>query len=194
MTTFLTAILLAISSPEAHAIEVEQGVTPEQRERVRLSLTMRRPGQEGVLMRMAGSAMGQSSEGTLMFSSWEQVCDLPCTVRVSPRSEALMVSGQGWSVPLRMHRYEGRDIDLIVRRGRPGAFMSGLLLTSIASTLAVMGGTFLLMNHLVGGADEGMGDGWRRAGQIGTYGGLGGTVLGIGIMVGSSGRARQRRR
>ncbi|TVQ89528.1 MAG: hypothetical protein EA397_14920 [Deltaproteobacteria bacterium] len=194
MPALLPAIFLGLWSPQALAIEVEQGVTPEQRERVRLSLTMRRPGQEGVLLRMAGSAMGQGSEGTVVFSSWEQVCDLPCTIRVSPRSEALMVSGQGWSVPLRMHRYEGRDIDLVVRRGRPGLFMSGLLLTSIASTLGIIGGTFLLMDYAIGGAEEGMGAGWRRAGRIGAIGGVAGTTLGIGLMVRGSGRARQRRR
>lgn len=184
--------LLAVSP--ARAVEVEQGVTPDQREQVRISLINRTPRRPVTLRRLAGAAVGSAASGPVVLGSWEDVCDLPCTVRVTPRTDQLGVGGEGWFAPVRLERFDGRDLRLSVRPGRPGASVAGLVLGSMGLALAMTGATFLMVNRAVESDEElGLGRGWTRAGQAQAYGGLGLSGLGIALTLHGRTIVRQQR-
>lgn len=192
----LGALLLGLfMAAPAQAIEVETGVRPEERERVRVNVVLSRPDRHAALISLPGPALRRGQDGSLVLPFSEELCDLPCTVRVPSRGQRLMVQGDRWQQPIRLERYQGRDIDLIVRPGRPGATLTGLLLTSLSLTFATMGSAFWITGSSIGRIDGEEGPStMHQLGRGFTLGGLGGMTLGLGLVVRGSSGVRQRNR
>ena len=178
----------------AHALEVESGVRPEQRERVRVSLTLRNPRFEASLLRTTRPTFTEGDEGAFAFPTISEVCDLPCTVRAT-RMEILSVQGDRWSQPVRLQRFRGSDIDLVVRPGRPGRQLAGMILSSIGIAVTSLGSSLWISGVASGGFDDAAGpNDLAQAGRGLTLGGLGGLTLGFGMMIQGSSGIRQRNR
>ncbi|TVQ94502.1 MAG: hypothetical protein EA397_02195 [Deltaproteobacteria bacterium] len=185
--------LLALPLP-AQAIEVESGVRPDQRERVRVSLTLKSRKHEASLVRIARPTLSEDDVGLALFPTISEVCDLPCTVRV-PRLELLTVQGDRWSQPVRLQRFRGSDIDLVVRPGRPNAMIAGMILSTMALSMGSLGSSLWITGRASRPMDAP--DTPRPTERIGrglTLGSLGAIPLGLGFMVHGSSGIRQRNR
>lgn len=192
----LSLLLLGLTmAAPAQAVEVESGVTPEQRERIRVSLTMSSARHEALLLRTPTGALSRTEDGSVLLPFPEELCDLPCTVRVPRLGDRLTVRGEGWAVPIRMQRFRGSDLDLVVRPGRPGALLAGMLLTTFSLIAATSGSTLWLTGSAVGRADGEEGPSTLMlAGRGLTVGGLGAMPLAIGMIIRGSPGVRQRKR
>jgi hypothetical protein len=135
-------------------------------------------------------AMATSQGNTAVGLSWKTICTAPCSFQLPAGTHELLADGPGYSAVVRRFDLQQGRHRLEVRPGWAALRWGGYLLTTIAASLAVMGGVYMALKE----TDYETGEERTRPWALPVFiGGLVGTAGGITMMfLGSSSFEKKR--